>query len=242
MDDDDDWAAPMWPPELTLSADDEHDVHGSVEVGDYITFGHYPQTASGTDNTPIEWLVLDVDNTNHRALVISRYGLDSQPYHSEDADITWESCSLRKWLNYDFLKAAFAAQEQEGIVLTNVDNSISQGHSDWGTNGGNSTQDKIFLLSYAEANNYFGVTWEDSNNTKSRVAPTAYAIKQGAYFSSNYKTADDKASGWWWLRSPGFYQYSAVNVIYGEFSYSSVNYPSGCVRPALWIDLNADIF
>ena len=36
-----------------------------VQPGNYITFGYYPQTADGTDNTPIEWLVLDVDEDIH---------------------------------------------------------------------------------------------------------------------------------------------------------------------------------
>ena len=42
------------------SASAEHDSE-TFAVGSYITFGTYPQTADGTDSTPIEWLVLDRD-------------------------------------------------------------------------------------------------------------------------------------------------------------------------------------
>ena len=212
-------------------------------VGGIVTFGTYPQTASGTDKTPIEWLVLDYDAASNRALIISRYGLDAKPYNTEYIDITWEKCTLRTWLNNDFLNAAFTTQEQKGIVLTAVDNSKSQGSSGWDTNGGNNTQDKIFLLSYGEANKYLGVTREDENNTKSRVAPTAYAIKQGAYTDSSNKTADGKDAGWWWLRSPGRRQRSAAYVIAGgSLSSNDVSNDDAVVRPALWINLESDIF
>ena len=52
-----------------------------LEVGSYISFGTYPQTESGNDATPIEWLVLDYDEDNNRALLLSRYGLDAKPYN-----------------------------------------------------------------------------------------------------------------------------------------------------------------
>ena len=212
-------------------------------VGGIVTFGTYPQTTSGSDKTPIEWLVLDYDAASNRALIISRYGLDSKPYNTEFIDITWEKCTLRTWLNNDFLNAAFTAQEQKGIVLTAVDNSKSQGSSRWDTNGGNNTQDKIFLLSYAEANKYFGVTLEDGNNMKSRVTPTAYALKAGAWTIDSKTTADGAKAGWWWLRSPGYNQSYAARVNFGgSLSDDNVDVRGGCVRPALWINLESDIF
>ncbi len=208
-------------------------------VGNYVTFGHYPQRSGGNDSTEIEWLVVARDG--NKALLLSRYGLDAQPYNTEREDITWEKCTLRTWLNGTFLNKAFTAEEQEGILLTNVDNGSSQGY--WDTNGGNNTQDRVFLLSYAEANTYLGVTREDSNNMKSRAAPTAYALKQGASTSSSYKTADGSAAGWWWLRSPGNYQSDAAYVSTdGSLSRNFVDTVYACVRPALWINLESDIF
>lgn len=210
-----------------------------VQSGRQITFGRYPQTANGNDNTPIEWLILDRDE--QKILIVSKYGLDAQPYKKDYTSLTWETCTLRTWLNGTFYNKAFSSAEKAAILTTNVDNSKNQCYSGWNTSGGNNTQDKVFLLSYAEANKYFGVTHDTTSNTKSRVAPTAYAIAQGAYTHSSNKTADGTDAGWWWLRSPGFYQSSAAGVrTDGSLNYYRVDDASGSVRPALWVNLNLE--
>ena len=213
-------------------------------VGNYVSFGTYPQTKAGNDATPIEWLVLARDGD--KALLISRYGLDAQPY--DYTSFTWETCTLRTWLNSTFYNKAFSSAEQAAILTTNVDNSKSQCCSGWNTSGGNNTQDKVFLLSYAEANKYFGVEYWKNNgatdNVRSRVAPTAYAIAQGAWTSHFDKTVDSTGAGWWWLRSPGYSQSKAAYVdadgsLHGNYY---VTFASGSVRPALWVDIDAGIF
>lgn len=210
-------------------------------VGNYVSFGTYPQTKAGNDATPIEWLVLARDGD--KALLISRYGLDAQPYNTDYTSVTWETCTLRTWLNGTFYNKAFSSAEQAAILTTDVDNSKNQCYSGWSTNGGKNTQDKVLLLSYAEANKYFGVTYNNSSNTKSRVAPTAYAIAQGTGKNSSYKTADGIDAGWWRLRSPGVSQYDAAYVSTDGSLYANrVNVGSGSVRPALWVDIDAGIF
>ena len=207
-------------------------------VGNYVTFGTYPQTKAGNDATPIEWLVLARDG--NKALLISRYGLDAQPYNIVYTDVTWENCTMRTWLNWTFYNKAFSSAEQSAILTTNVDNSKKQCYSGYSTDGGNNTQDKVFLLSYAEANKYFGVPYGNSSNTKSRVAPTAYAIAHGTWASSSNKTADGTDAGWWWLRSPGNYQdFAAVVDTDGSLRNITVNYVSGSVRPTLWVNIEA---
>lgn len=89
-------------------------------VGNYVSFGTYPQTKAGNDATPIDWLVLARDG--NKALLISRYGLDAQPYNTTNNEITWETCTLRKWLNGTFYNKAFSSAEQVAILTTNVDN------------------------------------------------------------------------------------------------------------------------
>jgi len=84
----------------------------------------YPQTEAGTDNTPIEWIVPDVQGD--KALPISRYGLDARAYHKDFVSITWERCTLRTWLNSTFLNEAFSANEQNAILTTTADESIDQ--------------------------------------------------------------------------------------------------------------------
>lgn len=213
----------------------------SLAIGSEVVFGSYPQTAAGTDATPITWLVLD--KTEEQALLISRDGLDAQPYHHDFAQTTWESCTLRAWLNSDFLHAAFTAREQQAIALTHVSNAPNQGFRAWVTVGGRDTEDFIFLLSYAEAQAYFGVDRDDQPNPGACVHPTDYAQAQGAAADSFYETADGAAAGWWWLRSPGFSQAFAAYVFSdGTLSYTLVQDGSGTVRPALWVKLDAGAF
>lgn len=211
-----------------------------IDVGSYVSFGAYPQTAEGNDETPIEWLVLECDGD--KALLLSRCGLDAQPYNAEYTEVTWENCTLHAWLNDDFLNRAFTAEEQAAILLTDVDNSDAQGYSGWATTGGNDTQDRIFLLSYAEANRYFDIIYGDDDNLQSRVTPTVYAAAQGAWTSDSSKTADGEAAGWWWLRSPGHDQLSAASVAGdGSLNRRNVHMADICVRPALWVKLEAVI-
>ena len=216
-------------------------------TGSYVTFGTYPQTKAGNDSTPIEWLVLDYDAANNKALLISRYALDCQQYNTKYTSVTWETCTLRGWLNGEFVNKAFSAEEQKAIITTDVDNSNSQGYNGYGTDGGKNTKDKIFLLSYAEANQYFGVQYYSvdgaMDNLRSRVAPTDHAVRQGVWTSSSYTTSEGKAAAWWWLRSHGSSASSAADVRgNGALYYDGVNYNLDAVRPAFWLDLNSDIF
>ncbi len=212
-----------------------------LKVGDHLFFGRYEQDNDQTNGKePIEWIVLDVQDG--KALLLSRYVLDAMQYNTEKKDMTWEKCTLRKWLNGDFLHAAFTETEQSAVLLTNVDNSKAQGYSEWKTEGGGITWDQVFLLSCAQANKYLDVTW-DNSILKACAAPTKYAQAQGAWTSESNKTADGEPAGWWWLRSPGFYQnYAAYVSDDGSLRHCSVNRGNGDVRPALWLNPESEIF
>ena len=213
-----------------------------VSAGSYVTFGTYPQTAEGNDNTPIEWLVLHVEGD--RAFLLSRYGLDAKPYNVEHTEITWEEFTLRAWLNGEFLSRAFSEKEQAAILLTDVDNSRDQSfHNDYiKANSGNDTQDKVFLLSYAEARDYLGLV-RLQPDAKIECAPTAYADEQGAWISSIYTTVDGEPSGPWWLRTSSSRKYYASYVGGQEAFYCGhdVDVKQISVRPALWVDLSAGV-
>ena len=216
----------------------------SVKAGDVVCFGRYEQdNNSENGREAIEWIVLDVDGKNNKALLLSRYGLRGKPYNTKSTDITWEKCTLRSWLNDTFFSSVFSGKEQAAILTTKVDNSSSQGYSDWEAENGKNTQDKLFLLSYKEAKRYLDA--ELSINRiilKSRVEPTAYAVAQGAFVSSKSQTEDGKAAGMWWLRSPGNFQVSAAYVNHnGLLDYDTVDDTRVTVRPALWIDLESGI-
>ncbi len=72
----------------------------SYRVGERIPFGQYPQGANG-EMQPLEWRVLAVENG--RALLITDKLIDCVKYNEEWVDVTWETCSLRKWMNSDFI-------------------------------------------------------------------------------------------------------------------------------------------
>ncbi len=205
----------------------------NFKVGDSYTFGAYEQDNDQENGKEaIEWIVLDKDtNDGLSLLLVSKQALDCQPYNSSYTDVTWESCSLRKWLNDTFLNEAFTSAEQEKIQNTKVSADKNPGYS---TDPGKDTTDKVFLLSIPEAEQYF------STDEARKCVPTAYAIAQGAYTSDRY-TSGGKATCLWWLRSPGCAQIRAADVVGGVvFCYGdSVRADSVCVRPALWIDLAA---
>ena len=193
------------------------------KVGNYIKFGAYEQdnnTSNGKED--VEWLVLEVKDS--KALVISKYALDCKPYNTSYADVTWETCTLRKWLNNDFLGSAFSAEEKAMIPTVTVS---ADNNPDCSTNPGNATQDQVFLLSITEANKYF------SSDNARQCKTTDYAVANGSWKSG---------SGYffWWLRSPGGLQSSAAGVVSGgvvdEYG-RRVNYDYSAVRPAMWISL-----
>ncbi len=196
-----------------------------IKKGDTVKFGFYEQDNNTTNGKEeIEWIVLNVEGS--KALVISKYALDCQQYNTSYTDVTWESCSLRKWMNNTFINEAFGSKHQELIPSVSVSADKNPNNS---TNPGNATTDKVFLFSITEAKKYF------SSDSARKCKPTKYAIANGAYVNS------DNGNCWWWLRSPGDYQSNAADVNYvGSFFYygSGVNYDRSCVRPAMWISLD----
>ncbi len=212
----------------------------TLTPGQQVIFGHYPQTAAGTSVSGIDWIVLDV--RDGKTLLLSKYGLEARPYHIERTEITWEDCTLREWLNTEFFNAAFTDKERTFILESKVENGRGQGYSGWYTDGGNDTEDKVFLLSFAEANRYLGVRMDDKTNLASRAAPSMYAAQRGAYVSYNL-TQEGENAGWWWLRSSGCYQFSAGSVnSSGGLLDSRVNNDTACVRPAIWVVLRDGVF
>lgn len=198
--------------------------------GEYVTFGRYEQDNDKENGPePVEWLVLDVHDG--KSLLVSRYALDKVPYNSEFRDVTWESSSIRAWLNNDFFSVVFNASEQSAVLNAEIDNSISQGNSDFETDGGINTRDQVFLLSYYETTTYFA---EDGTR---KCTPTAYAVSREVWISPQ-----DGSCGWW-LRSPGSLPSCAIRISSdGSFRSGFVDYNEPAVRPAIWIDLSSEYF
>lgn len=199
-----------------------------AKAGGIVRFGFYEQDNDLDDGKePIEWLVLK--KHGNKVLVISEYGLDYQAYNNEQEDVTWENCTLRKWLNNEFLEDAFEENLQKQIAKTNINNKFeySRGMLQYTENGKN-TKDKIFLLSHDEfEKDFVTVEFDDSyygKYNKLDCETTEYVDKKSEYSASS-----------WWLRtsSHGFAKYVRDVVTDTKVSEYKV------VRPALWIKLES---
>ena len=171
------------------------------------------------------WKVLE--HKSGRLLVISRYVLDCLPY--EDfyrKNNKWNTASIRKRLNRDYLYGTLTQQEIDRIVPVSIDDSddslsfeIPEGK----------TGDRFFLLSVKEAKRYF------RDNRRRMVPVVKYATRSMLW------TVFDKWAHWW-LRSPGELDADMFYVRDGEIM--SINstvqgsyFEHFGVRPAMWIEI-----
>ena len=204
----------------------------SVEVGDTVTFGTYEQDDNiSNGKEDIEWLVLAKEE--NKIFVISDKALDCKLYDTSYTSVTWETCSLRAWLNNDFFNTAFDAAEKKMIMNTKVS---ADKNPEYDTDPGNETTDKLFLLSISEVTEYF----DDDESRK--CVPTAYAKARGAYTSNRNKTVSGEETCWWWLRSPGDIQSTVAFINYDgsvyKFGSSAYRNYDDAVRPAMWITID----
>jgi hypothetical protein len=214
-----------------------------IKIGDVIPFGKY------------KWRVLDA--AEDRALILSEKVIEKRVYHEQDAAATWETCSLREYLNGKFL-GRFDASKIARATISNT------GNPHYGTDGGNDTDDCIFLLSIEEVCRYF------SDSIKEPIKPPEDNSREGCENGLEYYRRRESfstletllvknapkhggkfaCSDSWWLRSPGKDPNCAAYVSVPE------SYPVECggrvslsgatqsmifcemgVRPAMWLKI-----
>ena len=217
---------------------------------DNVYFGNYYQSNNSTKE-PVKWRVLS--NTGGQLFLLSDQNLDVFQYHTEEETVTWETSTMRSWLNGygassntggssgidytgdNFLDTAFSIEEQRAIVETAV---VNDDNPDYGTDGGNNTTDRIFLLSISDLSNrnYFPSYTNFSTNT-------AYVAAGGKLGSGMYGAGE---ADWWWLRSPGFYNSQAAFMEWEDGSPvtdgNPVNNKTAAVRPAFNLNLSDVLF
>lgn len=152
----------------------------NVRVGDIVWLG----------TNPIPWQVLE--KKDKQAVIISKYILDCRPFHDTYTSVTWERCSLRKWLNGSFCAENFSRREQNIMrkVSTEGEDTLSRSEGEG---------DRLFLLSRKETERYF-------KNADSKKALISLKAKNKVMWTSFDKY------GHWWLRSPGTQEVGAVYV------------------------------
>ena len=190
-------------------------------VGEYIKFGSYEQdNIKSNGKEDVEWLVLD--KKDGKILIISRYALDCQQYDENSGSVTWEVCSLRKWLNSDFVNSAFTDDEKEAILTTSV---VAHKNSFFKVKSGENTNDMIFLLSTTEVKQYL------KYKTDRKCIPTDFAVANGVQSNAAGNCN-------WWMRTPGCNQVCVAFVSdVGISNNIGINNSTDdfAVRPAMWI-------
>lgn len=206
-------------------------------------FGSYYQSSNGKADgkSAIKWKILDKSHED-KTLIISEKILYAQNFglNVNDKYPGWAGSSVRASLNNEtdgFLAHAFTEKEREKILTTTVHTSGTKNQYGNIFSGGPDTQDKIFILSHEEANQYFG--YGEDNNSK-RVA-----VNTG-FVNADYWRHDLPGEGEafrYWLRNPAYYvdNQQAKTVEYnGHIDYTfgdTCTYANG-VRPAMWVNFN----
>ena len=209
---------------------------------------------------PIKWRVLNRNGND--ALLLADVALDDQEYNTNWELVTWETSSMRSWLNgygasvnrpktdysrKNFINSAFTSTQRSAIKTTNV---VNNNNINDGTTGGKNTSDKVFLLSESEVYNTdtaagygFGKDYSTYDEAR-RSRCSTYAYAMGTYRDYNTDAEYTKYNGniWWWLRSPGLDSDFAAEVnidgwVYG--SGCSVHFHDNGVRPALHLNLSS---
>ena len=227
-----------------------------VTTWDCVYFGNYWQNHTNDDGVvdendakqPIKWRVLSVDGDD--AFLLADQNLDAGRYNESYTKVTWETCTMRSWLNGygassnvdgidyssdNFIDTAFTSAEQNAIRQVTV---VNEDNPYYGTEGGNDTNDKVYLLSIAEASNEsygFNSTFDAFSDTR-MATNTAYVA------GKSYMLSDVGVADYWWLRSPdgpGYYASNVTNYGDGYDAYYDVHDGSIAVRPALHLNLSS---
>ena len=208
---------------------------------------------------PIKWRVLST--AGGQAFLHADLALDDQRYSKNDTSVTWETCSMRSWLNGygpeknepkmdyrsdSFLQDAFSSAGQQAIRTTEVENADNL---HYGTEGGNHTTDKIFLLSEQEvygtkAGSYGFAEAYDTYDEARRRKSSTYAKANGVCSRYDVRPEYD-GNCHWWLRTPGdkthYAMRGGING-YAVCSGNDVDYTVLGMCPALNLNLSFSDF
>lgn len=214
-----------------------------IKTGDVVVMGNYAhqdsevlyEDAEGNKydiwSIPVKWLVLD--KAEERVLLLALYNVDVIAFdEGKQEKYTWETSTLRTWLNGEFREHAFDERERECIVGTIVkteDSSLDETEVDI------ESRDYIFVLSVEEAERYL----QKNEERKTQIEPPVN--KERIDWSNDIPFEDTTDYYGWWLRTPGMNEKRMAYVCgFGEIHLEGalVSDSRISVRPAMWVDLN----
>lgn len=181
----------------------------NLRVGDTVELGKYP----GESMDGLEWDVLDI--VDGRAFMIASKSIDIRVFSVLANASKWADSGLRKWLNDEFLYAAFSDIERSAIATVCSDEQDP------------AIQDKVFCLSKGEVEKYY------PKDVLRRAKATEYASAKREGACDAYVS--------WWLRTSGKYDDSFTMVVTEDGVLFKLGLLASCagvgVRPAVWINL-----
>lgn len=216
-----------------------------VEVGSFVDLGTYEQDGDpATAGEPLRWLVVDVQDGN--ALLLSKYVIAKRSFNRQAGVCTWENSDIRAWLNGEFLESAFTSSERSYIMTVKV--TADDKEAAEGVDQGADTNDRVFLLSGAEAEDYFfnGVeavyTYTLGKATWAAELSYYESVKDSPtlkFTFDEWKASYEKdATCNWWLRTMGRNGSNAMYIhMDGKGYVNPVQGTSIGVRPAIWVKI-----
>ncbi len=94
------------------------------------------------------WVV--AEKKKDKAFLIKTKPIPGIAYNTTDDKVTWESCSMREYLNSSYMNDTFTDAMKDSIIKTKV---IVKDNKEFGTKG-STTKDKIFMLNEDQAYKY----------------------------------------------------------------------------------------
>ena len=225
-----------------------------AKIGDIVQMGTYEQDGDAETEDPICWDVLDKDGD--AVLLISHDVIAYQRFSDNLKCVIWEDSEIRTWLNQEFYAEAFDETEQASIRETTLENLSTAGFAAHVDPSGDvqvresrpDTKDKIFLLSWKEAEQYYGNRLTDAS-VLGRRPSRAVLQKRKAIFTdliieelpAMYPYSRHLPDGTerlpWMLRSTGMKDYTIFVIGYeGKWDQDYPDSYNG-VRPAMWVNV-----
>lgn len=225
-----------------------------AKIGDIVQMGTYEQDGDAETEDPICWDVLDKDGD--AVLLISHDVIAYQRFSDSRKCVIWEDSEIRTWLNQEFYAEAFVEEEQASIRETTLENLSTVGFAAHVDPSGDvqvresrpDTKDKIFLLSWKEAEQYYGNRLTDAS-VLGRRPSRAVLQKRKAIFTdliieelpAMYPYSRHLPDGTerlpWMLRSTGMKDYTILVIGYeGKWDQDYPDSYNG-VRPAMWVNV-----
>ena len=209
----------------------------ALAAGDVFTFGRYMQSNTN-DLSPIEWVVLE--RNKNQITAISVKILENAEFHDKEGGVYWPKSSIRKWLNSDFLKIAFTADEQKAMLEKSRKTSV------YYTEKKLQSKEKVFLLNSDEVYYYF----VDRDSAGRKVSDYKYVKKTMQYEAAQetvharnlrfIPAGRDENYGSWWLRTACENEFAVMLIQYAERSLQYHSSPHGNeygIRPVIVIDI-----